>query len=139
MFNALGGLSIGTGTIISDEVVILTYMHNYETPRMLPYDEIELVKPVSIGSYVWIGYRALVAPGVSIGDGAVVGMGAVVTKSVAPGVVVAGNPAVEVKRRDLELMFSLIKAGHGYMRAKVRGDVVKRPRRAGGVEREPGR
>jgi acetyltransferase-like isoleucine patch superfamily enzyme len=50
-------------------------------------------KPVRIGKDVFIGTRAIILKGVSVGDGAVVGAGAVVAKDVAPGEIVAGNPA----------------------------------------------
>jgi virginiamycin A acetyltransferase len=52
-----------------------------------------------VGNDVWIGYEALIAPGVRIGDGAIVGSRSVVTKDVRPYAIVAGNPAVEVRRR----------------------------------------
>ncbi len=48
---------------------------------------------------MWIGDNAMIMSGLSIGDGAVVGAGAVVTKDVAPYAIVAGNPAREVRRR----------------------------------------
>ncbi len=54
---------------------------------------------VTIGNDVWIAAHALVLPGVTIGDGAVVGMGAVVAKDVEPFAVVVGNPARVVRRR----------------------------------------
>ena len=57
--------------------------------------------PITIGSNCWIAGRTIVMPGVTIGDGAVVGAGAVVTKDVAPWMVVGGNPAREIKRREL--------------------------------------
>lgn len=56
-------------------------------------------KPVVVGNDVWIGRSAIVLPGVSIGDGAVVGAGAVVTKSVEPYAIVAGNPARLIRYR----------------------------------------
>jgi maltose O-acetyltransferase len=49
--------------------------------------------PVRIGSNVWIGGGAIVLPGVSIGDDAIVGAGSVVTRDVPPGTTVVGNPA----------------------------------------------
>jgi virginiamycin A acetyltransferase len=52
-----------------------------------------------VGNDVWIGYQALVMPGVTIGDGAVIASGSVVTKDVAPYAVVAGNPARQVRER----------------------------------------
>jgi len=58
------------------------------------------VAPVRIGDRVWIGTRAVVLKGVTIGDGAVVAAGAVVTVDVPPGAVVAGVPARVVGRAD---------------------------------------
>jgi acetyltransferase-like isoleucine patch superfamily enzyme len=52
---------------------------------------------VKIGDNVWIGMNAVILKGVTIGENSVVAAGAVVTKSVAPNTVVAGNPAVQVK------------------------------------------
>jgi acetyltransferase-like isoleucine patch superfamily enzyme len=49
--------------------------------------------PITVGRHVFIGARAIILKGVSIGDGAVIGAGAVVTKDVAAGDIVAGNPA----------------------------------------------
>jgi maltose O-acetyltransferase len=53
----------------------------------------ELGRPITIGSDVWIGGGAIILPGVSIGDGALVGAGSVVTKDVPSGAIVMGNPA----------------------------------------------
>lgn len=57
---------------------------------------------VTIGNNVWIGLHALILPGVTIGDGAVVGAGSVVTKSVEPFTIVAGNPAKVIRKRFSE-------------------------------------
>jgi len=57
------------------------------------------VGPLEIGNDVWIGRRAIVMPGVRIGDGAVVGAGAIVTKDVAPYAIVGGNPAKLIRYR----------------------------------------
>jgi acetyltransferase-like isoleucine patch superfamily enzyme len=51
------------------------------------------LRPIVIGNRVWIGASAIILPGVTIGDDAVVGAASVVTKDVAPRTVVAGNPA----------------------------------------------
>lgn len=56
-------------------------------------------QPVEIGHDVWIGHRAIVLPGIEIGNGAVVGAGAVVTSDVAPYTVVAGVPAESIGQR----------------------------------------
>jgi len=52
-----------------------------------------------IGNDVWIGYRSTVLSGVAIGDGAIIGAGAVVTKDIEPYAVVAGNPAKVIRKR----------------------------------------
>ena len=54
---------------------------------------LEFGRPVRIGRDVWIGGGAIILPGITIGDGAVIGAGSVVTRDVAAGVIVAGNPA----------------------------------------------
>jgi maltose O-acetyltransferase len=54
---------------------------------------LERALPVSIGEDVWIGGRAILLPGVTVGDGAIIGAGAVVTRDVAPGMRVVGSPA----------------------------------------------
>ena len=60
---------------------------------LLPY------KPVTIGNDVWIGTRAMILGGVTIGDGAVIGAGAIVTKDVPPFAIVAGVPARIIRYR----------------------------------------
>ena len=63
------------------------------------YADAEFQYPVVIGNDVWIGHGALILCGVSVGDGAVIGAGAVVTKNVEPYTIVAGNPAKEIRKR----------------------------------------
>jgi acetyltransferase-like isoleucine patch superfamily enzyme len=55
-------------------------------------------QPIRIGDHVWIGSRAMILKGVTIGDGAIVAAGAIVTKDVEPGTLVAGAPARFVRR-----------------------------------------
>ena len=59
-------------------------------------------KPIHICDKVWIGFNAIILKGVTIGEGAIVGAGAVVTKDVPPYTVVAGNPARVVKKLSPE-------------------------------------
>jgi acetyltransferase-like isoleucine patch superfamily enzyme len=60
---------------------------------LLAHCPINGARPVSIGSFVYIGYGAIVLPGVALGDYCIVGAGAVVTKSAPKGSILAGNPA----------------------------------------------
>jgi maltose O-acetyltransferase len=84
-------VTIGDRTQIGPAVQIYAADHprDVETRRA----GLEFGRPVRIGSDVWIGGGAILLPGVTIGDGAVIGAGSVVTRDVAPGVMVAGNPA----------------------------------------------
>lgn len=84
-------VDIGAGTQIGPGVQILTADH----PRdpALRGQGWEFGRPVRVGANVWIGGGALILPGVTIGDDAIIGAGSVVTRDVAPGVTVMGNPA----------------------------------------------
>lgn len=95
-----GGLSIGEGVFLGPRIIIITSNHNYDTGQTLPYDHHSIKKPVVIEDYVWIGAGACIVPGVTIREGAVVAMGAVVTKDVPRLAVVGGNPAIVLKYRD---------------------------------------
>jgi len=88
-------VTIGPATAIGPGVQILTADH----PRdpALRRTGLESGKPIHIGANVWIGGGAIILPGVTIGDDAVIGAGAVVTRDVAPGATVVGNPARVVK------------------------------------------
>lgn len=84
---------IGEGTAIGPSVQILASDHPRD-PR-LRQQKVRFGRPVTIGSNVWIGGGAIILPGVSIGDDAIVGAGSIVTRDVPPGVTVVGNPARE--------------------------------------------
>ena len=89
-------VTIGDGTQIGPGVQILAADHPREPD--LRRDGLELGRPVSIGRNVWIGGGALILPGVTIGHDAIIGAGAVVTRDVAPGIAVVGNPARPISR-----------------------------------------
>lgn len=96
-------ITIGRDVLIGPEVIILTGIHIYSNPDIPIADQGSSSKPVTIGDDVWIGARVTILPGVVIGDGAVIGAGAVVTKNVEPYTVVVGNPAKVIKRRSHNL------------------------------------
>ena len=92
-FQDQGGIEIGDGTLIGHQVVIATLNHDPDPEKrgdMFP-------RPVKIGAKVWIGSHATLLPGVTVGEGAIVAAGAVVTRDVPPRSVVAGVPARVIK------------------------------------------
>jgi acetyltransferase-like isoleucine patch superfamily enzyme len=97
-FQDRGGIHIGDGSLIGMNVNIATLNHGLDMKtRNTTY-----ASPVTIGKSVWIGSGATILPGVTIGDRAVVAAGAVVTKDVPEGTVVAGVPAKVVKTIEEE-------------------------------------
>ena len=112
-----GTLTIGNGVIIGRNTEILTNNHNYDSDdlKSIPYDERFVHKPVSVGDCVWIGTRVIILPGVNIGEGAIIGAGAVVNKNVPSCAVVAGNPAQIIKYRNAERYHKLKQEGLLYI------------------------
>lgn len=89
---ALGGITIEDNVQIGPNVTLLTANHDIKQMNILN------TKPIHIKQGAWIGARAIILPGITIGEQAIVGAGSVVTKSVANFDVVAGNPAKVIKR-----------------------------------------
>jgi len=87
-------IKIGTKVAISRNAFICTASHDI-TKANRPL----VTAPIEICDGVWIGAHAIILPGVTVGEGAVVGACAVVTKDVEPWTVVAGNPAKFIKKR----------------------------------------
>ena len=83
-------ISVGSDTVIADYVVIRdSNGHTLEGS--------DNISPIKIGQHVWIGARAIVLKGVTIGDGAVIAAGSVVTSDVPPNSLVAGVPAKVIR------------------------------------------
>ena len=114
---AEGNITIGSGTILSRNVEIWTSNHNYNSKDLqsIPYDKRMVLSPVVIGENVWVGTHALFLPGVTIGEGAVIGAGSVVTRDVPPLAVVGGNPSSILKFRDSETYYKLKANGKIYL------------------------
>lgn len=115
-----GGVVIGDGSILSSRVVILSSTHEYRSSEMIPYGGEDKLGQVSLGKAVWVGYGAMILPGVRLGDGCVVGAGAVVTRDVPEGTVVAGNPARPIGERNDEEWRQLILHEDYRLRHKMR-------------------
>lgn len=90
----LAEIRIGDNCLIGPDVGIYTAGHRLE-PEGRVLDVYGL--PITIGNDVWIGGHSTILPGVTIGDGAVITAGSVVTKDVAPRTLVGGNPARKIK------------------------------------------
>lgn len=114
---AEGGVTIGSGTILSRNVEIWTSNHCYDADDLqsIPYDKRMVTKPVVIGENVWIGTHVIILPGVTIGEGAVIGAGAVVAKDIPPYAVAGGNPAKVLKYRNIEKYEELKAQGKIYL------------------------
>jgi putative colanic acid biosynthesis acetyltransferase WcaF len=92
----LGKVTVGEKVTISHRAHICAGTHDY-TKADLPL----LKPPITIKDEAWICADAFVGPGVTVGEGAVVGARAVLTKDVEPWAIVAGNPARFLKKREL--------------------------------------
>ncbi len=99
---ALGKIKIGDHVAIGERVIVFTGNHDYKSPDMFPYSYDVIIQDVEFAGDNWIGANSIILPGVRIGKGAVVGAGAVVTKSVPDCAIVGGNPARIIGWRDKE-------------------------------------
>lgn len=92
-------ITIGDRTLIAGDVFISSENHGMEIDKFSSYGDTPLIsKPVSIGKGCWIGEKAIILPGVHLGDRCIVGAGAIVTKSFPDRVIIGGNPAKIIKR-----------------------------------------
>jgi acetyltransferase-like isoleucine patch superfamily enzyme len=97
--DARGPLRIGDNVSISPEVTILTAFHRVDDPKF----RVES-RPVVIEDHVWIGSRATILSGVTLGRGSVVAAGAVVSRDVGPLEIVGGVPARPIGKRPAEAL-----------------------------------
>jgi putative colanic acid biosynthesis acetyltransferase WcaF len=89
-------IRIGRHATVSQYSYLCTASHDIEDPRMQI-----VIAPISIGEGAWITADVFIGPGVTIGEGAVVGARSAVFKDVAPWTIVAGNPAKYIRNREL--------------------------------------
>ncbi len=95
--------TIGDNVMMGPEVVMYSRNHNIDrTDIPMCQQGFKDFEPIIIGNDVWIGRRVIILPGVNIGDGCVIGAGAVVAKDLPPYSIAVGNPAKVVRnRKDL--------------------------------------
>jgi acetyltransferase-like isoleucine patch superfamily enzyme len=98
--NSTGGLYIGENSGLGINCTIFTWQHRYFDAEAIPFDNWAEIKPVIIREFVYIGAGVSILPGIEIGEGAIIGMGSVITRNVPPLAVVMGNPAQVIMYRD---------------------------------------
>lgn len=92
LFMAAGGITIEDDVMVAANAQLISNNHDLYDHKIL------ICKPVLLKRNCWIGAGATILPGVTVGENAVVGAGAVVTKDVEDNTVVGGNPAKIIKR-----------------------------------------
>ena len=102
VLDARGGLHIGSNVNLSSEVAIWTAQHD---PQSVTFEVLKA--PVYIHDNVWLSFRSVILPGVTIGEGSVVAACAVVTKNVPAYSIVAGVPAKIIGKRTAKITYQL--------------------------------
>lgn len=101
VINGFGGVSIGDQCSIASNVAIYSSNHVFQRrDRTIKSQGLTTKGGVVIGDDVWIGTKAIILDGVSVGKGAVIGAGSVVTRDVPEYAVVVGNPARQISERN---------------------------------------
>lgn len=99
-------IHIGDGTLIGSDCLIIDHSHggydsNFSSdPCQKPVERNLISSSISIGDNCWLGDRVSVLPGVTIGDGCIVGVGSVVTSDLPAYTIAVGSPAVPIKKYD---------------------------------------
>ena len=109
--DAAGFVDIGSGVIFAPEVCVYSRSHNFKDKGLgaLPFDNRYKLAKVIIKDYVWVGRRAMILPGVTIGKAAVIGAGAIVSKDVPDYGVAVGNPARVIRYRGRKTVEDILK------------------------------
>ncbi len=95
-----GKIEIGKNVMMGPDVIVLTQNHKFDRLDIpMSQQGFKADQPVKICDDVWIGVRAIILPGVTVGRGAIIGAGAVVTKDVSEYAIVGGNPAKVIRMR----------------------------------------
>lgn len=120
-----GGVQIGSGCILARDIEIISSNHYFQGDDLMevPYDKRFISKTVTIQENVWMGIRCVILPGVTIGEGAVIGACSVVTKDVPPLAIVGGNPAKVIRYRDAEQYYRLKSEGKIYLKENYNYDI----------------
>ena len=93
---SMGMISIGDGALVSQDAHLCAGTHDPEHPQF----QLE-ARPIAIGARAWIAAEAFVGPGVTVGDGAVLGARGVAMRNLEPWVIYSGNPAQPIRPRRI--------------------------------------
>ncbi len=96
-----GKVTIGDNFHSGQDCLFITHNHNYEGEE-IPYDSSLITKEITIGDNVWLGDRVIVLGGNTIGEGAIIQAGSVVTSDIPSFAIAGGNPARVFKYRDID-------------------------------------
>ena len=102
LLDGRSGLDIGANVSVAEGAMLLSLEHDPQSPEFAPRGAAVIIR-----DYVFIGARAIILPGVTVGKGAVVAAGAVVTKDVADYQIVGGVPARPIGQRTENLQYNL--------------------------------
>lgn len=105
--SCLDKVTIGEYFHCGQNLTIFTNNHDYESGEAIPYGRTNVLRPVVIKDFVWIGANVIILPGVTIGEGCIIGAGSVVTHNIPDCAVAAGNPAKVIKFRNKETFYRL--------------------------------
>ncbi len=106
-----GSVLIGDNFHSGPECLIITQTHNYDNGSAVPYDDTYILKPVTIEDNVWVGSRVIILGSVTIGEGAIIQAGSVVTSDIPECGIAGGHPAKVFKWRDKEHYYKLKRQG----------------------------
>lgn len=91
---SLGDINVGANAVVSQRSYLCTGSHDYQRPEFNIY-----AKPIFVDNEAWVAADSFIAPGVTIGKGAVIGARSSVFANMPPGMICRGNPCVPVKPR----------------------------------------
>lgn len=97
-----GNVRIGNNFHSGKECLMISQNHNYDFGNAIPYDDTYVCKDIIIENNVWLGERVIVLGGVTIGEGAIIQAGSVVTSDIPKCAIAGGHPAKVFKYRDIE-------------------------------------
>ena len=95
-----GGVIIGSYFHVGRGLTIFSSVHDYKNSNKIPYDNTVVLSPVEIKDFVWCGTNVTILPGVTIGEGAIIGADSLVTRDVPECAIVGGNPARIIGERN---------------------------------------